>query len=251
MYHASVRMRAALLFALAALLGCEKPRERACRSLVLQAANAEQARATVTPDPRTAVDRARSAARWLDSNAVEDPDLKNDAHALAGALERLAGARLRLIDASAELGAADAADLVARADRIIAHVDAAERASTIRMKPCPFHEPDALIEDPRCSDEYAVTGCGDVERARSLAAHAERCANTLEHVGANAVTPSEAAELATAMRATASWAKSLPDRPLAKTLATARTVHDAIEERGRADADITQLVAALKTKCGS
>jgi hypothetical protein len=66
-----------------AATGCEKPRERACRSLVLQARNAEAARTAATPDARIAAYRAQSAARWLRSNAVDDTELEAFAAGLA------------------------------------------------------------------------------------------------------------------------------------------------------------------------
>lgn len=139
--------------------GCEKPRDRACRALVVQAADAEAARAYVAPAPRLDAYRAQSAARWIRQSAVEDADLKSDAVALADALDRLAGARLRLAGGLETFQAKDVPDLVMRAH--------------------------ACIE----------SGCASHEAAQGIAS--------------------------------------------------------AVTERGRADADVTRLVSALRSKCGA
>lgn len=111
--------RVVIAVCLLVLSGCEKPRDRACRALLVQAADAEAARAYVAPAPRLDAYRAESAARWVRGTVVADADLKADAAALADALERLAGARLRLADGMEALEAKDVPDLVMRAHACI------------------------------------------------------------------------------------------------------------------------------------
>lgn len=111
---ASVR-RAVVLVSVLLASGCEKPRDRACRALVLQAADAEAAQKYVAPAPRLDAHRAQSAARWIRATAVDDADLKADASALADALDRLATARLALADAMQTFEAKDVPELVMRA----------------------------------------------------------------------------------------------------------------------------------------
>lgn len=205
--------RIAVITALASslLFACEKPRERACRSLTLQAKDAEAVRTANVGDARVAAYRAQSAARWLRSNAVEDPALKNDAEELAAALDRLAEARRRL-DAQAEaLGAADVTDLVARAEKIAAYEN---EFAKVRSR-CP--------------------GLDDVP----LGQQADQCAMRLANQGDESMQP------------WAKWADSLPRRPLNETYARARDVHTAIVDRGRAESDIARLVEAIGAKCGS
>lgn len=146
------------LLLLALLAGCEKPRDRACRALVLQADDAEAARTYVAPAPRLDAYRAESAARWIRATEVADADLKADASALADALDRLAGARLRLASGMETFGAKDVPELVMRAHACIENA-------------CP-------------------------------------------------------------------------------SLGAAQEIASAVTERGRADADITRLVASLRSKCG-
>lgn len=252
MYHASVRSRAGLLclFLCSLVAGCEKPRERACRALVLQAKNAEDARTAVTPDARMAAHRARSAARWLRMNAVNDAELKKDTEVLADALERLADARFRLATATEVLGATDAADLVARSERLIAYAAAIDTVPSIRTKPCPYYEPQSLIEDPRCMEYVIPSGCVVTgPRLVTVAYQAERCVAALESLIDRAASPSEVKELIENLRATQSWSKTLPARPVEETIAQARAVPTAVADRGRADADITRIVSSLESKC--
>jgi len=201
-----------LVVALAFLLfGCEAPRERACRSLTLQAKDAEAARTANAGDAHVAAYRAQSVARWLRSNAVEDAALKQDADELAAALDRLADARARVAAASAALGATDVADLVARAAKINEYADAFEKLK------------------PRCA------GLDDVP----LAQQADQCAMRLANGGDES------------MQAWATWADTIPRRPIGETYARVREVHAAIADRGRAEADVTRFVAAIGAKCGS
>jgi hypothetical protein len=247
-----VRFRAVLLLLLPAVLGCEKPRERACRALSIQAKDAEEARTAATPDPRIAANRARSAARWVRSNAVEDADLKKDAESLAAALDRLADARVRLVDAYEVLGATDTADLVARAERVNAHVSAIAAASSIRIKPCPYYEAYNLIDDPRCQEwqMHSPHECAVHDEKTTLQSEAAICAGLLEALAHQAETPSEASEMAKTMRETAAWAKTLPEKPVKVTVESAKGVPHFIADRGRADAEVAESIAALRTKCG-
>lgn len=244
-----MRRIAAFVFASSLLCACEKPRERACRSLFVQANNADDARVVQTPDPRLAAHRAQSAARWLRSNAVEDADLKKDAEALAAALDRLADARLRLVDASQSLGATDSADLVARAERVSAYLAAAQKTHSIRRGKCPYDEGSGLIEDPRCM-EYVSPSCAVQSDRTPLALEAAQCAESVERFAHVAEAPSEAEEVAKTLRATEAWAKSLPAQSSKVTVEHARAVPHVIADRGRADAEIAELVASLRAKCG-
>jgi hypothetical protein len=232
-----------------AATGCEKPRERACRSLVLQARNAEAARTAATPDARIAAYRAQSAARWLRSNAVDDTELEAFAAGLADSLDRLADARLRLAKASDALGATDATDLLARAERVSAYVSATDRVFQTGLKPCPWDEPNGLIEDPRCSPYHARELCPPFDASLTFAQHAERCLRIAETLPELAAVRSDAVELASTVRAHASWAKTLPARSAKETVDLARGLSTTFADRGRADADITSAVRALEGKC--
>lgn len=250
MYHPWVR-RSAALFVLTllpfAIAGCEKPRERACRALLIQAKNADDARTAAAAEPRVAASRARSAARWIRSNAVEDAELKKEASALSDALERLADARVRLADASEVLGAADAAELLARAQRIDGYLAATDEVPKIRRKVCPWYDPQGLIEDPRCAPYDAVPDC-NVE-GTTLAEHAERCVKIVEGLADVAVARADVTELAAKLDAHAKWMKSLPPRPQKDFVDRARAVPLMIADRGRADADVTTHVRSLEAKC--
>ena len=254
MYHACVRtVRSSatiflLLFPLGAL-GCEKPRERACRSLVIQAKNAEVARTAVAPDARVAAHRAQSAARWVRSNAVEDRDLIADRDALADALEHLADARLRLASATEVLGAADAPDLLARAERVSAYVAASDRVLAIAIKPCPWNVGDSLIDDPRCARYDARELCPPFDAQLTFAEHAEACLRVAETLPELARVPGDAIELRDAIRGHALWARTLPARPAKETVDRARALAHTFEDRGRADAEVVASIHALETKC--
>lgn len=236
-----------IVLCLTAALGCEKPRERACRALVIQAKDAEEARAAPAVDVRLAASRARSAARWLRSNAVEDADLKGEVTALADALDRLADARLRLADATETLGATDAADLVARAERIDAYLATTDEVPKIRRRACPWYHEHELIEDPRCTPYMLAPECNF--GVPTLADHAARCVGVVEGLTEVAVAPADVAELASKLRAHASWTKMLPPRPIKETVDRARAVSLTIAERGRADAEVTAHVRSLEAKC--
>jgi hypothetical protein len=226
MYHAGVRSGAALLLLLLlspALSACETPRERACRSLALQAQDAEATRAAVTPDPRIAAYRAESVARWIRSNAVEDRLLRDDAAALAAALDRLADARQRLATGRAVLGAKDVADLVARADRILGYTQLVEEARA-----------------SRCRENTGMT----------LSQQAERCSVFVAAIAEGAATEAEGRHIAEEMRALAVWAMTLPECDVDETMAQARDTAAAVADRGRADADVTRFAASLREKCG-
>jgi hypothetical protein len=240
-------MVAALLAASAS--GCEKPRDRACRALIIQARNAEAARTTATPDARIAAYRAQSAARWIRSNAVEDRELAAHAHALADALERLADARLRLANASEVLGATDATDLLARAEHVSAYVTTSERVLQIGLKPCPWNVGDSLIEDPRCTPYDSRDICPPFDTERTLAMHAAQCLHVAETLPELARVPSDAVEVVNEMRAHTAWIKTLPVRSAKETVDRARSIAHIFEDRGRADADITVGIQALESKC--
>jgi hypothetical protein len=231
------------------VLGCEKPRERACRALVMQAKNADDARTAATPDARIAANRAHSAARWLRSNAVEDAELEADATALADALDRLADARVRVADATDVLGATDATDLLVRSERVDAYLAAIDSVSKVRRKPCPWYEEHALIEDPRCEAYVTPPSCGLAGPKVTLAQQADHCVRALEGFEQIAAIPSDVTDLASRLRDHASWAKTLPARPVKDTVDRARAVPIMIAERGRADADVTRLVTSLEAKC--
>lgn len=239
-------MTIALLFA---VFGCEKPRERACRALVIQAKNAESARSASAADPRVAAYRAQSAARWVRSNAVDDSELKAHANALADALERLADARLRLADASDVLGASDTSDLLARSERVSEYLAASDRVLGVQLKSCPWEDPSSLIDDPRCTRYNQRQLCPTFDAQLTLAEHAARCATVAEEIRDIAVSASQASELATALRAQAEWLKTLPKRTAKETVDRARGLPKTIEDRGRADADVELARKALEGKC--
>lgn len=214
-------MRAAfsvLVLLLPAIAACESPRERACRSLTIQATNAEQA--------RTTADRARSAARWLRSNAVEDAELAHDRDAIADSLERFADTRSRLEAAGKVLGAHDAASVVATVQRL-----------------------DALWKDAAAASALlgaSSTQCETRANATELvSAFVMDCARTLEaepggealakSIGANAAWLREAMPMTTIGEAEGARAKALP----------------AVGDRARAEADVAAGVAVLRAHCGS
>jgi hypothetical protein len=249
MYHRCVRRSAALVLLFLLLPGCEKPRERACRSLVVQAKNADDARTAATSDARIAANRARSAARWLRSNAVDDAELKSDAAALADALDRLADARIQIAEASDVLGASDATDLLARSERVSAYVAASDGVPSLRLKPCPHYDPQELIEDYRCLGWVMREYCPTFDEKLTLAQHATSCAAVVEKIGDRAEAPAAVAELASSLRAHAEWAKTLPERPAKVVVDRARAVPLTIADRGRADADVTRHVKSLEARC--
>lgn len=243
-------MTIAVLLAVAvSASGCEKPRDRACRALVIQAQNAEAARTAVTPDARIAAYRAQSAARWVKSNAVEDRELAAHAHALVDALERLADVRLRLASASAVLGATDATDLLARAEHVSAYVTASDRVLAIGLKPCPWNVGDSLIEDPRCAPYDSRAICPTFDAQLTLVQHADACLRVAETLPEIARAPSDAVDLVNALRGHVTWIKTLPVRSAKETVDVARSIAKTFEDRGRVDADITMSIRAIEGKC--
>jgi hypothetical protein len=229
--------------------GCEKPRDRACRALLIQAHNAEAARTAGTPDPRYAVYRAQSAARWLRSNVAEDPELAAHARTLADALDRLADARLRLASASEILGTTDPFDLLARAQRVSEYVATSDRVVQIGLKPCPWNTGDSLIEDPRCTPYDSRETCPPFDTERTLAAHAAQCLHVAETLPDLARVRSDAVAIVEAMRAHAAWIATLPVRSAKETVDLARSIEHIFEDRGRADADIAAGIKAVESKC--
>lgn len=249
-----MRLRAMILAVLlaASSSGCEKPRERACRALLIQTKNADAARTTVTPDARIAAYRAQSAARWLRSNALdpaEDRALVADTRALADALDRLADARLRLASASEVLGATDAADVLARAEHVSAYVAASDRVLAVGLKPCPWNVGDSLIEDPRCAQYESRPSCPTFDAQLTLAQHADACLKVAETLPEIARVPSDAVDLVDALRGHAAWIKTLPVRSAKETVDRARSIATTFEDRGRADAEITTTIRAVESKC--
>jgi hypothetical protein len=242
--------RAILVSLFPLLLGCESPRERACRSLVLQAHDAEDARTAGALDSRLAERRARSAARWIRTNAVVDPELKADALSLAAALDRLADSRPRLVAPGEALGTTDSADLLARATRVVAYAADIDKVARLEVGVCADS-----IDGPIAGRDCVALKMGlDCNRWRSgdstLAAEAVACAASLERTTLAAV-PSEAHDLARMLRATAAWAaRLLPARPVAETIAQAQVVPMAIADRDRADSEIRRLSASIEGRCG-
>lgn len=200
-------------------------------------------------DARIGAYRAQSAARWVRSNAVQDVELKAHANALADALERLADARLRVLSASEVLGATDAPDLLTRAERVSAYVTASDRVLAIGLKPCPWDDPETLIEDPRCTPYHAHEICPAFDAELTFAQHTDACLRIADRLPDLARVPSDAVELASTIRGHAQWAKTLPTRSAKETVDRARGIPSTLEDHGRAGADVTMAVRALEAKC--
>jgi len=216
MYHAAVRLRALVLFSL--LLACEKPRERSCRALLIQANDAEATRASPAPVRNVDANRAKSVARWIRATEVEDEPLHGDAEALASALDRLGDARLRIAAARETLDVEHGLpDLIAKAEHVVAAVDRVHRVI------------------PSCT----------VEGPEDLATRMRGCIDSVPPSDGDVAQPFQEILLDSL------WAKEhLPaGRSARETIDRAHDVPQAVADRARAEEDVTRRVGYLREAC--